>query len=134
MCVDIRPNVANVAPNMVANAALLLSWATTEPSPAVLVGTVLITICFRGTVTSTVIFVGGISLRFGETFLRYGEKLATNNQKTPTAERNRIGKYNLHNRVFASRWNDCLSEGFMVVSDENESLYSLAAFVIGSQP
>ena len=49
--VDIRPNVEKPAPSMVAIAALLRNWATTEPRPAVLVGMVLTTTCFRGTST-----------------------------------------------------------------------------------
>jgi hypothetical protein len=43
MWAEIRLNVVKLAPNMVAIAALLLNCATTEPSPAALVGIVLIT-------------------------------------------------------------------------------------------
>ena len=52
-------NVENSAPSIVAIAALLRNCATTEPSPALLVGIVLMTTCFRG--ASTWAFVNEIS-------------------------------------------------------------------------
>ena len=52
-------NVEKPAPSIVAIAALLRNCATTEPSPALLVGIVLMTTCFRG--ASTWAFVDEIS-------------------------------------------------------------------------
>ena len=52
-------NVEKPAPSIVAIAALLRNCATTEPSPALLVGIVLTTTCFRG--ASTWAFVNEMS-------------------------------------------------------------------------
>ena len=52
-------NVEKPAPSIVAIAALLRNCATTEPIPALLVGIVRTTTCFRG--ASTLAFVNEIS-------------------------------------------------------------------------